>query len=168
MLISSSEGISTVKPCELEEVLVSLSVNNTSTCKFNAIKNKSTCIRNWGISLLVLISITFVLILNYIWIPNYNKFCIGVRVSSQWILMKYIFCVQYQETQTLCIGRFKYSFHRLQELLLLEFLLSCMQAYWYISTKKCLTTKKYKRIRLVKFLNCIKQKCFILVAYECV
>ncbi|XP_065930704.1 uncharacterized protein [Magallana gigas] len=82
VLVSSSEDISTVKPCELEEVLVSLRVNNTSTCKYNVIKNKTACIRNWGISLSVLIPITFLLILNYIWIPNYNKICIRVRIAG--------------------------------------------------------------------------------------
>lgn len=82
VLVSSSEEISTVKSCELEEVLVSLSVNNNSTCKYNAIKNESTCIRNWGISLSVLISITFLLILNYIWIPNYQKIGIRVRIAG--------------------------------------------------------------------------------------
>lgn len=81
VLVLFFEGILIVKLCELEEVFVFLSVNNILICKFNVIKNKLICICNWGIFFLVLILIIFVLILNYIWIFNYNKFCIGVRVS---------------------------------------------------------------------------------------
>lgn len=82
VLVLSSEEISTVKPCELEEVLVSLSVSNTLPCKYDAIKNESTCIRNWGISLPVLILLTFLLILNFIWIPKYNGISIFIRFAG--------------------------------------------------------------------------------------
>lgn len=83
VLISSTEEISTVKPCRLKKVLDSLSVDNTSPCKYDDIKNESTDIRNWGISLLVLSSIMFLLIFNYKWILKNNIISICFTVSTQ-------------------------------------------------------------------------------------
>lgn len=104
VLISSTEEISTVKPCHLKKVLEFLSVDNTSPCKYDDIKNDSTDIRNWGISLLVLSSIMFLLILNFTWILKNNIISIHFAVSTQKIFMVIYLCCCffYQLTWMLC------------------------------------------------------------------
>lgn len=85
--------MSTVNQCQLKQVLDFLSVDNTSPCKYDGIKNDSTDIRNWGISLLVLSSIMFLLIFNYKWILENNIIRIRYAVSTQWIFMVIYLCV---------------------------------------------------------------------------
>ncbi|XP_065930687.1 uncharacterized protein [Magallana gigas] len=93
VLISSTEEISTVKPCHLKKVLEFLSVDNTSPCKYDDIKNDSTDIRNWGISLLVLSSIMFLLILNFTWILKNN--IISIHFALVGIVVLWIFSIMY-------------------------------------------------------------------------
>lgn len=83
VLISSSKEISKAKECDLEKVLVSLSVVHTSPCKYDDIKKKSTTLCNVGISFLVLNAILFLLILNLLWIPDDKKIGVCVPVSTQ-------------------------------------------------------------------------------------
>lgn len=87
VLISSSNEISEAKTCDLEKVLVSLSVDHTSPCKYDDIKKKSTTLCNVGISFLVLNAISFLLILNFLWIPH-KKIGVCVAVSTQRICME--------------------------------------------------------------------------------
>lgn len=65
VLISSTEEISKIKPCDLEKVLNSLNVNYSSPCKYDGVKNKATAVHIWGICFFVLNSIIFLLIMNF-------------------------------------------------------------------------------------------------------
>ncbi|XP_065930695.1 uncharacterized protein [Magallana gigas] len=84
VLISSTKEISIAKPCDLERVLVSLGVDQTSPCKYDDIKKKATNLCILGISFLVLNGIIFLLILNFLWIPKNKKFgiCIALVVVN--------------------------------------------------------------------------------------
>lgn len=61
-LIASSNEISIVKPCDLEKALDSLGLGVTSPCTNNDIKEKSTSLCHWGIGLLVVNFILFIMI----------------------------------------------------------------------------------------------------------
>lgn len=87
VLISSTKEISIAKPCGLERVLVSLVVDHTSICKYDGIKKMSTTLCNVGISFLVLNAFSFLLILNFLWVPT-NKMRVCIAVSTQWIYME--------------------------------------------------------------------------------
>eukprot|EP00105_Crassostrea_gigas_P003603 XP_011416508.1 PREDICTED: uncharacterized protein LOC105320305 isoform X1 [Crassostrea gigas] len=80
VLISSSNEISKAKECDLEEKLVSLSVDITSPCKYDEIKKKSTTLCDLGISFLVLNAIIFLLIFNSLWIPKDKEFGIFIAL----------------------------------------------------------------------------------------
>nr|XP_034302998.1 uncharacterized protein LOC105331091 [Crassostrea gigas]XP_034302999.1 uncharacterized protein LOC105331091 [Crassostrea gigas]XP_034303000.1 uncharacterized protein LOC105331091 [Crassostrea gigas]XP_034303001.1 uncharacterized protein LOC105331091 [Crassostrea gigas]XP_034303002.1 uncharacterized protein LOC105331091 [Crassostrea gigas]XP_034303003.1 uncharacterized protein LOC105331091 [Crassostrea gigas]XP_034303004.1 uncharacterized protein LOC105331091 [Crassostrea gigas]XP_03430300 len=79
VLISSTKEISIAKSCDLEKVLVSFGVDQTSPCKYDDIKKKSTNLCTLGILFLVLNGIIFLLILNFLWIPKNKKF--GMRIA---------------------------------------------------------------------------------------
>lgn len=80
--------MSTAKPCDLEKVLVSLDVDYTSICKYDGIKKMSTTLCNVGISFLVMNACSFLLILNFLWIPKGKEIGICIAVSTQWIYME--------------------------------------------------------------------------------
>lgn len=73
VLISTSEEISKAKSCDLEKALKSISVNYDFQCKHHAIKEKTTNLLNWGISLWILNFISFILILIYLLLPQLRK-----------------------------------------------------------------------------------------------
>lgn len=65
VLISTSTDISLVKPCDLEKALDSLGLGVTSPCTYNVTKDRSTSLCAWGIGVLVVNFIFFIMILYF-------------------------------------------------------------------------------------------------------
>lgn len=65
VLISTSTDISLVKPCDLEKALDSLGLGVTSPCTYNVTKDRSTSLCGWGIGVLVVNFIFFIMILYF-------------------------------------------------------------------------------------------------------
>lgn len=81
MLILFIEEILIVKLCYLKKVFEFFSVDNILFCKYDDIKNDLIDICNWGILLLVLSLIMFLLIFNFMWIFKNNIISIYFVVS---------------------------------------------------------------------------------------
>lgn len=96
VLISSTKEISISRPCELEKVLESLSVDNTSPCRYNDIKKTSTTLFFMGIGFLVANVIFFLLILNFLSIPKKEENNVEIAVSTQRIY-KIFFVVYFKK-----------------------------------------------------------------------
>lgn len=127
VLISSTKEISISRPCELEKVLESLSVDNTSPCRYNDIKKTSTTLFFMGIGFLVANVIFFLLILNFLSIPKkeennveiapvgivFGVACVVAIGYSIGMLIYYDKIVTFKETytDTVCIT---YSVHYLK------------------------------------------------------
>eukprot|EP00105_Crassostrea_gigas_P035435 XP_019919583.1 PREDICTED: uncharacterized protein LOC105320321 [Crassostrea gigas] len=102
VLISSTKEISIAKPCDLERVLVSLVVDQTSPCKYDDIKKMSTTLCNVGISFLVLNAIFFLLILNILWVPTNKKIGVNITLAVSVVLaVVYSFLMIYFYTKVL-------------------------------------------------------------------
>lgn len=84
-LISSSTEISMVKPCDLKKALDSLGLDVTSPCAYNDIKNKSTSLRDWGIGMLVVNFIFFIIILYFKFVPEKLKLALFSIVSTTFV-----------------------------------------------------------------------------------
>lgn len=108
VLISSAEEISKIKPCDLEKVLNSLSVNYSSPCRYDGVKNEATDVRAMGISFLVLNSIAFLLIMNFMTKSKIKKIRIAVIlivwgiaiIYAGFTIHFYIKVLDFKETQT--------------------------------------------------------------------
>lgn len=71
-----------IKPCDLEKALDSLGLGVTSPCTYNVIKDRSTSLRDWGIGVLVVNFIFFVMILYFKLIPKKWKWVLFFVVST--------------------------------------------------------------------------------------
>lgn len=81
-LIASSNEISIVKPCDLEKALDSLGLDVTSPCTNNDIKEKSTSLCDWGIGVLVVNFILFIMISFFKLMPEKLKLALFSIVST--------------------------------------------------------------------------------------
>nr|XP_011431069.2 uncharacterized protein LOC105330843 isoform X1 [Crassostrea gigas] len=89
VLIASSTKISIVKPCDLEKAIDLLGLDVTAPCTNNDIKEKSTSLRDWGIGVLVVNFILFIIISFFRLMPEKLKLalfsilaCVGILFSS--------------------------------------------------------------------------------------
>lgn len=100
MLVASTVVMSRAKPCDLEKVLVSLSVDYASPCRYNDIKENSTALCIWGMFSLVLNEIIILLILIVLWVPIFKETDICNRVSTLWNIYENISFVVNIKQQT--------------------------------------------------------------------
>lgn len=104
MLIASSTKISIVKPCDLEKAIDLLGLDVTAPCTNNNIKEKSTSLRDWGIGVLVVNFILFIIISFFRLMPEKLKLALFFIVSTTTTIFTFSFvCINTIYLVTKCL-----------------------------------------------------------------
>lgn len=113
-LIASSNEISIVKPCDLEKALDSLGLDVTSPCTNNDIKEKSTSLCDWGIGVLVVNVILFIMISFFKLMPEKLKLALFSILASVGILFSIIMIKSYTDVLKTEAGKTDIDFDNLK------------------------------------------------------